>query len=288
MDSIILLASDHNGIKLKGEIKQLLIQNKLAPVDLGPFDQDMKVDYVDYANQLCDIISNNDATRGILICGTGVGMSIAANRNENIRAALVHNNFTAPKCREHNDANVLCLGSWITDTEQTLDIVSEWLSTQFGCGRHVKRVEKLKRGCDGIVFTNGVFDILHTGHVELLNFAKKLGTKLIVGINSDSSVRELKGDNRPINSQDDRKKVLESLTCVDQVIVFDELNANFLRESIVPDILVKGGEWTEEQVRDRDSVSNHTQIKIYPLVKDHSTTNTIKKIHEADSWEKKY
>jgi len=288
MDNIVLLASDHNGIKLKGEIKQLLIQNKLSPVDLGPFDQDVKVDYVDYANQLCDIISNSDATRGILICGTGVGMSIAANRNENIRAALVHNNFTAPKCREHNDANVLCLGSWITDTESTLDIVSEWLFTQFGCGRHVKRVEKLKRGYGGIVFTNGVFDILHTGHVELLNFAKKLGTKLIVGINSDSSVRELKGDNRPINSQDDRKKVLESLACVDQVIVFDELNANFLRESIAPDILVKGGEWTEEQVRDRDSVSSHTQIKIYPLVKDHSTTNTIKKIHEADSWEKKY
>jgi len=288
MNNIVLLASDHNGIDLKNHIKEYLQQYEFVTIDLGAFAENGKVDYVDYANQLCRIISNDDASKGILICGTGVGMSIASNRHPNIRAALVHNDFTAPKCREHNDSNVLCLGSWITPAEQTINIVSNWLSTQFEEGRHIKRIEKLNPNSNGIVFTNGVFDILHTGHIELLKFAKNLGTKLIVGINSDSSVRTIKGNDRPINNEQDRKKVLDSLVVVDQVIVFDELNANSLRESISPDILVKGGEWTSEEVRERDSVSESIRIKIYPLISNYSTTNIIKKIHESDSWAKKH
>jgi ribose 5-phosphate isomerase B len=285
---LILLASDHNGVGLKNEIKEVLMFNGFAVLDLGPFDSDTKVDYVDYANQLSNIISNADADKGILVCGTGVGMSIAANRHEQIRAALVHNQFTAPKCREHNDANVLCLGSWITPMEQTEQILSEWLQTDFGEGRHIKRVEKLSKKSNGIVFTNGVFDILHTGHIELLNFAKGLGDKLVVGINSDSSVKAIKGENRPINNQEDRKRILESLVAVDEVVIFDDITANSLREKISPDILVKGGEWTKEQVRKRDKVSEGIKIKIYPFVKNYSTTGLIKKIHGIETWEKDY
>jgi len=211
MKEIVILASDHNGVDLKQKVKDYLKEKDILVIDIGPFTDEKKVDYVDYANQLSKIISNKEATHGILICGTGVGMSIAANRNENIRAALVHNQFTAPKCREHNNSNVICLGSWITPYPQVQEIIDAWFDTDFGQGRHVKRIEKLSNSSEGIVFTNGVFDIIHTGHIELLNFAKSLGKKLIVGINSDASVKILKGATRPVNSQSDRKKVLESL-----------------------------------------------------------------------------
>ena len=287
MNNIIVLASDHNGVDLKQKVKQYLKDQSIMAIDIGPFSSDIKVDYVDYANQLSSIIANGDATHGILICGTGVGMSIAANRNENIRAALVHNQFTAPKCREHNDSNVICLGAWITPYQQVQEILDSWLDTEFGQGRHVKRIEKLSSKTSEIVFTNGVFDILHTGHIELLNFAKKLGKKLVVGINSDAAVRQLKGDNRPVNNESDRKKVLESLNVVDQVIIFDDIDPYTVREELQPDVLVKGGEWTKQQVRERDRVSDNIKIKIYPMVKDYSTTKTIKKIHELNSWQKK-
>lgn len=282
----VLLASDHNGVDLKRQIKHMLESSGFHALDLGPFETNTKVDYVDYATQLSRIICNGDLDKGILICGTGVGMSMAANRHQGIRAALVHNEFTAPKCREHNNSNVLCLGSWITTIEQTKQILSEWLETDFGEGRHVKRVEKLNKKSNGIVFTNGVFDILHTGHIELLNFAKSLGKKLVVGINSDSSVRAIKGENRPVNKQEDRKRILESLVAVDEVVIFEETTANSVREEIAPDILVKGGEWTKEEVRERDSVSDTTEIKIYPFLNNYSTTSLIKKIHGMETWEK--
>ena len=288
MKEILILASDHNGVELKAKIKDYLKEKNILSIDLGPYDTTKKVDYVDYANQLSKIISNGDMSKGILICGTGVGMSIAANRNEKIRAALVHNEFTAPKCREHNDSNVLCLGSWVTPYPQVKQILDFWVDTNFEEGRHIKRIEKLSKSKPGgIIFTNGVFDIIHTGHVELLTFAKSLGKKLIVGINSDNAVKTLKGDNRPINNQLDRKRVLESLGMVDQVIIFDNIDPYHLRETLLPDILVKGGEWNKEEVRSRDNVSEQIEIKIYPFVRDYSTSNTIKKIWDLDSCQKK-
>tara|TARA_R110002110_G_scaffold12902_1_gene61756 strand:- start:12414 stop:13064 length:651 start_codon:yes stop_codon:yes gene_type:complete len=214
-------------------------------------------------------------------------MSIAANRNDKIRAALVHNQFTAPKCREHNDSNVLCLGSWITPYPQVEQILDVWLGTAFGEGRHIKRIEKLSRSHhEKIVFTNGVFDIIHGGHIELLNFSKNLGNKLVVGINSDNAVRKLKGADRPINKESDRKKVLESLDMVDEVIIFDDVDAHTIREGLAPHVLVKGGEWTAADVRERDKVSDNIEIKIFPLVENYSTTNTIRKIYGLNSWEK--
>ena len=93
----------------------------------------------------------------------------------------------------------------------------------------MKRVEKKKKkNLEKIIFTNGVFDILHSGHIELLKFAKSLGKKLIVGINSDQSVKVIKGKNRPINNQEDRKKILLQLDVIDEVIIFDELTPSNL------------------------------------------------------------
>jgi len=277
----IVIAADHNGVDLKKHLCEYLKKLNYNPIDLGPYTDEVKVDYVDYARQLGQIIHNGQIQKGILICGTGQGMSIVVNKFQNVRAALIHNIEYAQKSREHNDANILCLGAWYIPPQVAEEILSSWLETSFGEGRHVKRIEKLVyHRPELIVFTNGCFDIIHTGHIQLLNFAKSLGGKLIVGLNSDESISKLKGLDRPINNQYDRKKVLESLVPVDEVIIFDELKATNLIEKLKPNILVKGGEWTAEEVRRRDHIPAKIDIKIFPFVGHYSTTSLIKKIKE--------
>lgn len=126
-----------------------------------------------------------------------------------------------------------------------------------------------------IVFTNGCFDILHKGHVSYLQKAKKLGDILVVGLNSDSSVRALKGENRPINSQEDRAFLLASLECVDYVIIFDELTPYELIKSISPKILVKGADYKGKEVVGSEFAQ---EVKLIDFVEGKSTTNLIKKI----------
>lgn len=283
--NIIILAADHNGVTQKRDLAENLRSKGYSVIDLGPHDVTHSVDYVDYAQQVGYIIRTTPQARGILICGTGVGMSIAANRYEGVRAALVHNLKTAPKCREHNDSNVLCLGSWVNSYEINLEIVSLWLNQSFGEGRHNKRLAKLDNASRKIVFTNGVFDILHTGHVELLQFSKRLGDKLVVAINSDISVRALKGKDRPINNEENRKKLLQSLVDVDEVIIFDG-NLEEVRNQISPDVVVKGGEWTSDEIRQRDNIPDNIEIKLFPLIDNHSTTNTIRKIQKLETRKK--
>lgn len=125
-----------------------------------------------------------------------------------------------------------------------------------------------------VVWTNGVFDILHQGHLELLKFAKSKGQKLIVGINSDDSVKRLKGDNRPINNVNVRKKQLETLPWVDEVIVFDEDTPENVLNNINPDLIIKGGDYTIETVVGHEKYA----VELFPLVEGHSTTQTIGKI----------
>ncbi|MBR9703921.1 ribose 5-phosphate isomerase B [Candidatus Pacearchaeota archaeon] len=277
----IVLAADHNGVLLKSHLHSHLKKKGYNPIDLGPYDELNKVDYTDYASQLGKIIHIGDVSRGILICGTGVGMSIAANRFANVRAALVHNLETAPKCREHNDSNVLCMGSWNTTHQIAEQILDNWLCTPFGEGRHVKRVEKISEPRpNSIIFTNGIFDVLHKGHIELLRFSKSLGDKLIVGINSDNTTKIIKGENRPLNSELDRKALLESIYEVDEVVVFDDLEPLNIIKKINPHIVVKGGEWTSDEVRKRDKIPDHMKIKIFPMIKSYSTNETIKKIQD--------
>ena len=128
---------------------------------------------------------------------------------------------------------------------------------------------------DIVVFTNGVFDILHVGHLKLLNHAKTLGNKLVVGINSDSSVKKLKGDLRPINGEDTRKESLLELGFVDDVIVFKEDTPLEAITKLEPDIVVKGGDYTFDTV-----VGNHlAKVVIFPTVEGHSTTRIINENH---------
>ena len=184
---------------------------------------------------------------------------------------------------KHNDSNVICLGSWITTEKESLQIVNSWLSTPFGEGRHVKRVEKIsEQKPNKIVFTNGCFDILHTGHIGLLKFAKTFGDRLIVAINSDDSIKKLKGSGRPINSQNDRKAIIQAIDCVDEVIIFDDVNPKNIRDSINPDVIVRGGEFTANEIKERDGIDDNVIIKIFPIVTDKSTTNVIEKIKQND------
>ena len=125
-----------------------------------------------------------------------------------------------------------------------------------------------------VIFTNGCFDILHRGHVELFEFCHSIGDKVIVGLNSDSSVKKLKGDSRPINSQNDRKKILESIKWIDEVIIFEDETPIRLIEKIMPDIIVKGGDYSESQV-----IGNKLcKVRIFNYVKGYSTTKTIQNI----------
>lgn len=128
-----------------------------------------------------------------------------------------------------------------------------------------------------VIFTNGCFDLLHIGHVKLLQYAKSLGKRLVVGINSDASVKRLKGDSRPINSQDDRVAVLRALGCVDEVIVFDEDTPYNLIKELMPSIIVKGGDYTPNNVVGNDLA----RVVIFPTVSGHSTTSTIRRVNDA-------
>ena len=282
----IVISSDHNGVEDKEQLKTYLKGEGYRVIDIGPYTPEVSVDYVDYAAQLSTIVSNKEADRGILLCGTGVGMSIVANRYPGVRAVLAHNELTAVKSREHNDSNVLCLGSWLSSQIEMREMSKMWLDEAWGEGRHVKRVTKIDTNT-GIVLTNGVFDILHKGHIELLKFSKMQGTKLIVAIDSDRRVKELKGNDRPINNQEDRRRILETNRYVDEVVIFDsaeELQGFY--DTLSPNVIVKGSEWTADEVRERDNIPENVQIKVYPLVGDYSTTNTMHKIRDMETCEK--
>ncbi|MBT5186228.1 MAG: ribose 5-phosphate isomerase B, partial [Kordiimonadaceae bacterium] len=137
-DQVIAIASDHGGFELKEVLKADLEEMGLAIVDLGCYDTS-SVDYPDYANKLAAALQNESATRGILVCGSGIGISIAANRHSHIRAALVHDALTAKLSREHNNANVIVLGGRTTGIEVARDCLKVFLNTKFEGGRHQNR-----------------------------------------------------------------------------------------------------------------------------------------------------
>jgi len=137
----------------------------------------------------------------------------------------------------------------------------------------------LKKKGAKVVFTNGCFDILHRGHVEYLNQAKALGDFLIIGLNSDSSVKKLKGDSRPVNTENDRAYILSNLFAVDCVVIFTEETPYEIISKILPDVLVKGGDWKAEDIVGSDVViKNGGMVKSLKYVNNYSTTGLINKI----------
>lgn len=135
-----------------------------------------------------------------------------------------------------------------------------------------------------IVFTNGCFDILHRGHVAYLTQARALGDRLIVGVNTDASVRRLKGPGRPVVQQEDRAYVLAALACVDVVTMFDEDTPADLISGLLPDVLVKGGDYSPDQVVGREVVESHGgRLVLIPFVTGRSTTDILNRIQHTDS-----
>ncbi|MBF0539996.1 MAG: ribose 5-phosphate isomerase B [Nitrospirae bacterium] len=139
----IAIGCDHAGVELKNELITLLKNEQIDVINFGTDNND-SVDYPDFAKKVASSIKKNEVDRGILICGTGIGMSIAANRYKGIRAALCHDIFTAQMSRLHNDSNVLVIGSRIVDIFTAEKIVKIWLCTEFEGGRHDNRLCKIR------------------------------------------------------------------------------------------------------------------------------------------------
>ena len=151
----------------------------------------------------------------------------------------------------------------------------------------IQIVKGLKAKRKRIVFTNGCFDLLHIGHVRYLEEAKTLGDVLVVGVNSDSSVRKLKGPKRPILPEEERAEILSGLGCVDYVTLFDEIDPLELIASLQPNVLAKGGDWTKEQIVGTEVVERSGgEVVVIPYVEEASTSNLIEKIlkrHEKNA-----
>jgi len=139
------IATDHAGFALKDYVKEFVTSLGHEIIDLGP-DSDDRVDYPDFAKKCADAVIADKGSFGILICGTGIGISIAANKVPGIRAALCHDHYTAKLTRQHNDANILCFGERVVGKGVIEDMIEAFANTEFEGGRHAGRVEKIE-GC---------------------------------------------------------------------------------------------------------------------------------------------
>ena len=257
---LIALGADLAGFRAKTFIKSRLQQDGYRCLDLGPYQEMPGAAALTCAEQLCRIVQEGAAEGGILVCGREAG---PAGR------------------RELGDGRVLCLESRSNGDDQNMEIVSTWLRQIAGepcpvSGGDHRQSDPGKK----LVFANGVFDVLHSGHIQLLKFARSRGDRLIVGLNSDRSVKALKGPSRPINCEADRKAILESLRYVDEVIIFDEDRPTRLIQALNPDVVVKGGQWPPEEVRERDKIPDHIELVMCPIRPGYSSTNIIENLKE--------
>lgn len=153
-----------------------------------------------------------------------------------------------------------------------------------GVGELGRLRDEMDRAGQRLVFTNGCFDLLHAGHVRYLRQARALGDALAVGLNSDRSVRELKGEGRPVNPQDDRAEVLAALGCVDYVVIFDDKRATALLGEVRPHVYAKGGDYTPDSLdaSERGALEKiGADVRILPLVPGRSTTATLQRLKET-------
>lgn len=139
---MIAIASDHGGFALKEAVKDYLNQNKIDYIDFGT-DSTESVNYAKYAFKVANAITSGECSRGILCCGTGIGISIAANKVKGIRAAVCTNSFCTEMTRRHNDANILCMGGRVISCEEAVKLTDIFLNTPFDGGRHSKRVDEI-------------------------------------------------------------------------------------------------------------------------------------------------
>jgi len=250
--------------KLKHDLNLAISVITLSEQGISVYEDSLKI-FPTVAREVFDVTGAGDTVLAAL------GFALAC--DENINDAVIFANIAA-------GVVVKKLGSATSSLHEINEYISfiEESSTE----NRVKTQEDIKSICldmkskgKRIVFTNGCFDIIHIGHIKYLEEAKKFGDILIVGINSDSSVKKIKGDKRPINQQDDRAQIIAALKPVDYVIVFDEDTPYNLINTLKPNILVKGGDYKDKRVVGQDLVD---ELKIVNFVKDKSTTSTISKI----------
>jgi ribose 5-phosphate isomerase B len=139
---MLVIGSDHGGLDLKSALAKYLKERKIGVIDAGTAS-DASVDYPDFGLKVAELVASGKADRGILVCGTGIGMSIAANKVPGIRAALVTDTFMARMAKEHNNANILVLGGRVLDEQQACELVETWLDASFEGGRHQDRLDKI-------------------------------------------------------------------------------------------------------------------------------------------------
>ena len=146
----------------------------------------------------------------------------------------------------------------------------------------ILRFGRRNRNGRRIVFTNGCFDLLHLGHLGCLEAGRKFGDVLIVGINSDASIRQLKGEGRPVVPENERAEILSALEYVDAVVIFDDLTPLRIISELMPDVLFKGGDWSKDQIiGGREVEAAGGQVEVVPFVPGYSTTNLLRKIREG-------
>ena len=138
----ICIASDHAGYKTKEHIKNILVKNEISVIDLGPYNEN-SVDYPDYAKKVSNRIKAKRSDIGILVCGSGTGMAISANKSKDIRAAVCYNSKSTYLSRAHNNANIICLGARMTKKNTIVNNIKIFLKTKFEGGRHIRRIKKL-------------------------------------------------------------------------------------------------------------------------------------------------
>lgn len=138
----VAIAADHAGVVLKDTLKSFLESENISVVDFGTHSAE-SVDYPDFAQQVARAVISREVERGVLVCGSAIGMAISANRHKGVRAAVIRDGYDARMSREHNDANVACFGARVTPAEQAVDLLRVWLTTPFEGGRHQKRVDKI-------------------------------------------------------------------------------------------------------------------------------------------------
>ncbi|MGI6206275.1 MAG: ribose 5-phosphate isomerase B [Anaerovoracaceae bacterium] len=144
---MIALASDHAGFELKEIIKKHLIENNYDIMDYGTTST-ASVDYPIYAKKAANAVADGECEKGIVCCGTGIGVSITANKVKGIRCALIHNEYTAEMCKKHNNANMIAMGARVVDPKLAVKMVDIWLNAQFEEGRHQRRIDEIEEDLD--------------------------------------------------------------------------------------------------------------------------------------------
>lgn len=140
----VAIAADHAGVVLKDALKSYLESENITVIDFGTHNSD-SVDYPDFAHRVAEAVASHAVDRGVLVCGSAIGMAISANRHPGVRAVVIRDGYDARMSREHNDANVACFGARVTPVEQAKELLKLWITTPFEGGRHQKRVDKIDR-----------------------------------------------------------------------------------------------------------------------------------------------